>query len=585
MSDASQRTLDLYPRLLSYALNYKRYFLISFAGFLLFAAMQTLLFKTIELFINLLEGKPTEWIAFLPESLENSIYLLPIAVLVLSGLRGIGYYFGNYYISQVGLHVVNTLRKEVFDHMLFLPQRFYDKRNSGEQISLIIYNIEQVSASVTRAVRILFEDGLFLIGLLTYMLYENWQLTLAFLGAAPILSGLVFIASRYFRRISRHIQKTVGLVSHITNEAVQGIHTVKSYNAEHFESERFHGAADSNLKYSKKFERVNALQTPIMHFVISIALALIFLLVLLLWPEGQAGAAVAFVSAAGATAKPVKQLSTINSIIQRGLAAAESIFGVLDEEREKNTGTRNLTRAEGSIRFDKLEFAYEDKPVIHALDLSIAAGETVALVGHSGSGKSTLASLLLRFYSAQRGEIYIDEQAIADIALPDLRRNIALVSQQAVLFDASVLDNVCYGASADRARAEQALKDANAYDFVMAMEDGLDTAVGEGGSRLSGGQRQRVAIARALYKDAPILILDEATSALDNESEKLIQEALNRLKQGRTTLIIAHRLSTVRDADNIVVLDHGRIVEQGTHAHLLAQGGAYANLYHTQGGH
>ena len=573
-----------YPRLLAYAFRFKTFFLLSVMGFALFATMQTLLLRALELFVNLLGGKSTEWTNYLPDTISESIYLLPGAILVLSLFRGIGYYFGHFYISRVGLNVVNVLRKQVFDHLLFVPQKVYDTSNSGEQISLVIYNIEQVKGSVTNAVKIFFEDGLFLVGLLIFMLYLNWQLTLAFFVATPILSGLVFVAARYFRKVSRKIQLTVGRVTHITNETIQAIQTVKSYNAEKVESNRFQHAADENLKYSTKFERVNALQTPIMHFVISISLAAIFLLVLLLWPPGDPGGAVAFVTAAGATAKPVRQLSTINGIIQRGLAAAETIFAVLDTDIDLDTGTTKLTNAKGDIVFSDVGFHYNaDQPVLTSLNLDIRAGQTVALVGPSGSGKSTIANLLLRFYRTESGTISIDDHNINELTLSSLREHIAIVSQSATLFDTSIAQNVAYGSGeVNTARLHSALKHANAYDFVMKLEHGIETNVGEGGNRLSGGQRQRIAIARAIYKDAPILLLDEATSALDNESEKLIQEALDTLKQGRTTLIIAHRLSTVRNADNIVVLDHGRIIEMGDHDALLEKNGVYAGLYNTQ---
>lgn len=591
MSDSTQSTTstrELYPRLLSYAFNYKRYFVISFIGFVIFAGAQAILVKAIELFINELQGIPTEWLSALPIELPDSIYVLPAFVIVFSVLRGIGSFFGNFYISRIGLNVVNTLRKQVFDNMLLLPKSYYDSGSSGEQIALVIYNIEQVTASVTRAVKILFEDGLFLVFLLVLMFWHNWKLTFAFFTAVPILSILVLIAARYFRRVSRKIQKTVGRVSHVTNEMVGGIDIVKSYTAENSESARFHNAANENLKYGIKYQRFNAIQTPVIHTVIAIAIALIFLLVLLFWPEGQgsAGAAVAFVSAAGMTAKPIKQLSTINAIIQKGLAAAESIFGVIDTDKEIDEGKRTLDNPKGGITFSNIGFSYDsEKSVLSDLSLNIPAGTTTALVGQSGSGKTTIAALLLRFYNHQSGSVSIDSIEINDISLSSLRKNISLVSQSPVIFDATVAENISYGGEElNEEKLLTALKNANAYDFVMKLENGIHTEVGENGSLLSGGQKQRIAIARALYKNAPILILDEATSALDNESEKQIQEALDRLKQGRTTLVIAHRLTTIKDADNIIVLDQGKIIEQGSHHTLLEKQGAYASLYNSQAG-
>ena len=585
MSNSTARPWKTYRRLLSYTRPVAHLFFFSFLAFALYSGTQTLFFKVLELFIKRLEGKPVDaWVHALPPALVQSVLLIPVLVVVLSIARGVGAYYGNYLISRVGLQVVNTLRKQVYDHLLIVPQRYHDERNSGQQISLLIYNVEQVSTSVTRAVMTLLEEGLFLVGLLIYLLWTNWKLTLIFLIAAPILSLLVAVAAQYFRKVSRNIQRTVGRVSHIANETLQGIQTVKSYNAEQVERARFHQAADEVTHYSQKYQRVSALQSPILHSVIAVALAIIFFLVMLIWPAGESASAVAFVSAAAATAKPLKQLSTINSIIQRGLTAAETIFAAIDTPPERDMGSAVLKRAKGAIEFDQVSFHYEpENPVIKELSLSIAPGESVALVGQSGSGKTTIASLLLRFYDIDSGALRIDGVDINQLPLSSLRRNIALVRQNPALFDTSIKENIYYGSDQrNEAQLIQALKDANAWDFVQKLDGGVDATVGEGGSLLSGGQRQRIAIARALYKNAPILILDEATSALDNESEKLIQTALNRLKRGRTTLIIAHRLSTVRDADTIVVLKHGEIVESGRHDDLLRLNGAYAALYQSQ---
>jgi len=543
-----------------------------------------MLLYTIELFVNLLEGKPTKWVEFLPEALVNSVYLLPVIVIALSLSRGLGYYLGHYYISLVGLYVVNALRKRVFSQLIYLPQYVFDKSSSGEQTALVIYNIEQVTASVTKAVKILFEDGFFLIGLLCVLFFLNWKLTLIFFAAAPLMSLLVVIASRYFRRVSRKIQQSVGRISQITGEVVQNISIVKSYTAEQREESRFTNAADDNLKFNQKFERVRAIQTPILHTVIAVSLAIVFLLVLLFWPTGESGSAVVFVTAAAALGKPVKQLSTINSVIQRGLAAAETIFDIIDTDKEQDTGTQALENVRGDIHFQNIEFDYgNEKTVLKNVDLEIPAGRSIALVGASGSGKTTLTNLLLRLYELTGGDIKIDGISIADISLHSLRDHISLVSQNAIIFDASIIENVSYGAEqVDQNRVIEALKNANAYEFSVALEQGLDTPLGENGNILSGGQRQRIAIARALYKDAQILILDEATSALDNQSEKLIQDALEKLMQNRTTIIVAHRLTTIQNADKIVVMESGQIIESGTHDDLLTSNGAYSALYHSQ---
>ncbi|SMF60920.1 ATP-binding cassette, subfamily B, MsbA [Alteromonadaceae bacterium Bs31] len=581
----AKQNLLLYKRLLGYAFKYRTFFIISIFGFLLFAGTEALMVQLTEFFLNNLEGKETERLTFLPSEWRTSLYFVPVAIVVLATFRGIGGYLGNFYMGRVGLSVVNDLRQAVFNHMVDLPQKYFDDKNSGELVSLIIYNIEQVTGSVTRASKILFQDGLSVIFLLGFLLYYDWKLTVIFTAVIPILAGLIYIASRYFRRVSRSIQRAVGKVTHIATESFQGIKLVKSYNGEKYEKSRFTDATDDNLRFGIKFERVGAAQTPVLHIVIACALAVLFLLVLLFWDDSSA-AAVAYVTYAGMIAKPFRNLSTVNAIIQRGLAAAETIFDTLDMPQAKDSGTQELNNVKGTIAFNNISFYYQqDQHALSNLSLTIEPGQTVALVGPSGSGKSTIVNLMLRFYEPQQGSISIDGQDITGLTLKSLRKNIALVNQQTILFNDTVTANIAYGSDASEINQHQveiAAKNAFANHFINEMENTYDTEVGEAGDKLSGGQRQRLAIARALYKNAPILILDEATSALDNESEKQIQSALEILKQGRTTLVIAHRLSTIENADKIVVLDRGKIVEQGTHKELLAKNGAYAGLYNSQ---
>lgn len=582
---SAEPTPLLYRRLLTFAFRYRAYFVVSLIGFMLFAGMEATMAMTAEFFLDRLENRETASFQFIPREITNSLYFVPAAIMVLAIFRGIGAYLGNFYMSLVGLGVVNDLRKQVFSHMIMLPQKFYDDKNSGELVSLIIYNIEQVTGSVTRAVKSLFQDGMQVIAYMCVLLYFNWKLTLVFIAVIPLLAGLIYLASRYFRRVSRKIQHAVGWVTHIATETFQGIKLVKSYNGENYERKRFHKASDENLRFGTKFERVSAAQTPVLHIVIAFALATLFLLVLIFWDD-TASRAVVFASVAGMIAKPFRNLSSINSIIQRGLAAAETIFGTMDLPEAVDTGTKQLSNVRGAIRFNQVSFAYQqDQPALRSLNLTIEPGETVALVGASGSGKTTIASLLLRFYDPQQGSITIDGQPITELSLASLRDNIALVNQQTILFNDSVLANIAYGcdpSTIDHQAAEAAARNAYAEHFINDLEHGFDTEVGEAGDRLSGGQRQRIAIARALYKNAPILILDEATSALDNESEKQIQLALDNLKEGRTTLIIAHRLSTIENADKIVVLDRGEVVEVGNHKTLIAQNGHYARLHQSQ---
>ncbi len=584
----SERSSRLYRRLLAYALNYKLFFAISIAGFALFAGMEAMLAMTLEFFINTLEDKPTDKFDFLPVALTTSILFVPVAVVVLSILRGAGSFLGNFYMGRLGLGVVNDLRKQVFGHMIYLPQGFYDKKNSGELVSLIIYNIEQVTGSVTNAVRTLIRDGFSLIAYLILLFYYNWKLTLVFFLVAPVLASLIYVASKYFRRVSRKIQTAFGKVTHIATESFQGIKLVKSYGGERYEKKRFNEAADENLRFSTKFERVSALQTPILHIVIATSLGILFFLVLLFW-KGTAAEAVVYVSVAGLIAKPFRQLSQVNSIIQRGLAAAETIFTTLDYPLELDSGNREIRGIKGKITFNGVNFSYggsdSETVALDNISFTVEPGTTVALVGGSGSGKTTIANLLLRFYDPASGVIAIDDTPIQSLSLTNLRSHIALVNQQTILFNDNVTANIAYGEesdSIDQDRVIAAAENAYARHFIDSMREGFDTLIGEDGARLSGGQRQRIAIARALYKNAPILILDEATSALDNESEKQIQTALEKLKHNRTTLVIAHRLSTIENADKIIVLDKGKVVETGTHPELLNKGGYYAKLHSAQ---
>lgn len=573
-SDTSQGSAPLYRRLLSYAGHYKRLFVFSVLGFIVMAAMETLLAHLMKYFIDGLETRDRALVIY-----------VPLAMVAVRLVHGIGSYLGNFNIACVGLNVVNDLRKQLFDHMVYLPSRFYDDNNSGEIVSLIVYNIQQVTGAVTNAVKIVLRDGFTVIGLLAYMFWQNWLLTCIFLILAPVLAGLVTIASRYFRRVSRRLQVTMGSISHIANEAVQGFRLVRSFGGEKYEAKRFAQASDENTRLGTKYERVSAAQAPVFHQVIALDLAILLFLILFFWETGT-GSAVAYVTAAAMIAKPIRQLSSVNEIIQKGLAAAESIFAVMDIPLETDKGTKELSKPQGRIEFRHITFGYSDESTaLNDVSFAIEPGQTVALVGRSGSGKSTLASLLLRFYDPQQGDILIDGEPITSLTLASLRRNVALVNQQTVLFNDTIKKNIAYAVDEDQIDDEavrKAAENAYALPFIEQLPQGFDTLVGEDGARLSGGQRQRLAVARALFKDAPILVLDEATSALDTESEQQIQQALERLQEGRTTLVIAHRLSTIEKADQIIVMDQGRVVEQGTHTQLLEQKGYYASLHAVQ---
>jgi len=573
---AADNSWRVYWRLLSYTGKYWFFFLISLLGFAAYAATQVALAHMMKYFVDGLEGKDAAL-----------IYLVPVAVVAISLIRGAGFFAGNYYLARVSLGVVNDLRKQMFDHMLVLPSAFHDRKNSGELVSMITYNVNQVSAAASQAIKVLFREGFTVIGFLIYLLWQNWQLTMAFVLVAPVLGALVAYASKLFRRLSEKMQSTMGQVTHVSNEAIQGYRLVRSYGGEDYEQRRFHRASDENTRQGLKYSKVQAIQTPVLQSIVALALAAIMFFVLYLASTTAAtpGDLVAYVVAAGMIAKPIRNLSEVNATIQRGLAAAESIFILLDEAVEIQSGSREIERASGRIEFCAVSFGYQPgELVLRDINLCIEPGETVAIVGRSGSGKSTLASLLLRFYECTNGTIKMDGNDIGELKIDCLRRQIALVNQQVTLFNDSIANNIAYGqlASVDSNAIEDAAEKAQALDFIRLQPGGFDAIVGEDGTRLSGGQRQRIAIARALLKDAPVLVLDEATSALDTESERNIQSALEAVMAGRTTIVIAHRLSTVEKADRIVVMDQGAIVEQGSHSELMTLAGQYAKLYSMQ---
>ena len=514
-------------------------------------------------------------------------FALPAAVVVIVALRGMGSYLGNYYITLVAESVIKRLREDLFGRMLVLPGAFYNHNSSGHLISLITFNVEQVAGAATRAIKVLIREGLTVVALFSYLFWKNWKLSLVFLVAAPLIGLVVSYTTKLFRKYSRRIQNSMGGVTHVTNEAVKGFQVVKAYGGTEYESERFQQAGAYNLKQRLKLARVKEISTPVVQVITFAALAFVFWLGLSPELRGSmdVGDFMGYIAAASLIAKPLRQLTEVNSTIQKGIAAAQSIFSVMDEMPESDVGKQALSRARGQIEFRNVGFCYEaDKAVLQGINLSIKPGETVALVGRSGSGKSTLASLLPRFNDDFSGDILLDGQPLQDYRLTDLRKQVALVDQQVVLFEDTVARNIAYGdlASASAAEISEAARVAHAIEFIDQLVDGMDTVIGEDGVLLSGGQRQRLALARAILKDAPILILDEATSALDTESERFIQEALDVVMKNRTTLVIAHRLSTIEKADLIVVMDQGRIVETGNHNQLLAKGGAYANLHRMQ---
>ncbi len=574
-SKAPVSNADVYKRLMRYVLPYWRLFIISTIGFAIYAATEPAVVMIIQKMIDLLGGEHREQMAY-----------LPLAFVVLFLVRGIGAFLGNYYLARVSGNVIHKLRCAIFNHYTLLSVEYFDSHNSGYMISRITNNIGEVTRATTDSVRSLIREGFTAIGLLAYLIHTNWQLSLVFLALAPVVILMVKYVGGRLKRLSRNMQDTVGDLTQITSEMVSGNRIVKGFGGEDYERRRFKDCSLENRKQYRKLIMTMSINNPVMQLLISFALAGMMYLALMLMKSSSAGEFVGFFTAAFLLPKPIRQLSDANSEILRGIAAAESLFEVLDEPVEVDSGEYEVARSEGLIEFRNLSFTYpgSEVPALQGINLSIEPGKTIALVGASGGGKSTLINLLPRFYDYSEGEILIDGVNIKSYRLASLRKQMALVTQNVTLFNASIADNIAYGVlqGADKGKIEQAAADAYAMQFIAEMPKGLDTEIGENGVKLSGGQRQRLALARALLKDAPILILDEATSALDTESERYIQAALNRLMQGRTTIVVAHRLSTIENADQILVIDKGRIVEQGTHTELLARGGAYAKLHRMQ---
>ncbi|WP_125718959.1 lipid A export permease/ATP-binding protein MsbA [Pseudoalteromonas rubra] len=575
-----QSAKQIYKRLLSYTFDFKVPALFAIIGMLGYAAMDALFVQLMQPFID--DG--------LTERNAEVLKMAPIVVVLLVIGRGIFNYMASYCLSYVGSQVVRKLRQSLFEHMLFLPVSFHDQHSNGEMISKITFDTEQVQQAVTRALQVMIREGAFVLFLLVVMFNASWQLSLIFLVVIPIVGVIVNLVSKRFRKISKNIQDAMGEVTRSSEQMLAGHKVIHGFGGQDKEITHFADVNNRNRQQRVKMDATRALSVSVIQIIAASAMALI--LAIIAMPEMidtiSSGTFVSLTTSMMMMLRPLKQLANVNSDLQRGIAAATSIFEILDKEQEKNTGKLEADSVKGEIAVSGVTFRYpgKDEAVIKSLSLQIPAGQSIALVGRSGSGKSTLSNLLPRFYDWDEGQITLDGVKLQDYTLSSLRKQFALVSQQVVLFNDTIANNIMYGLERayTQEELEQVAKQAHVWEFVKDLPEGLNTMVGENGVMLSGGQRQRIAIARAIVKNAPILILDEATSALDTESERLIQQALDNLMKDKTSIVIAHRLSTIEQSDCIYVLDQGRIVEHGKHQALLEQKGIYAALCQMQYG-
>ena len=567
----------VYRRLMRYAKPHWRMFVLALLAMVIFAGTEVGVARMI---------KPLTDGSFINRD-PVIIRWMPWAIMGIFLVRGVVGFVSSYAMAAVGQAVVSRLRCEVFEHMLFLPIAHHDRSRTADLQAKLTYHTGQIAETASNVFAAGIRGVLTTIGLIGLMLYTSWKLTLFILLIAPLVSWSVNWVNSRFRTISQRMQESVGGITHAADEAISGRRVLKIYGGEGFAMTSFRRIDDYLRRQNMKMTAASAVSYSSLEFIAAVGVSL------LVWmatkPEMLAqmtpGTFVSFIGAMLMLRQPLSAMTGLSEKLQRGLVAGADLFLFLDAPKERDTGTQPLARATGQLRFEEVQFRYKDdaRMALAGVSLDVPAGRTVAFVGKSGSGKSTLLSLIPRFYDPIAGRLLLDGHDLRDYTLRDLRRQIALVDQNVVLFNATVAENIAYGApDVTREAIETAARRAYAWEFIHALPQGLDTPIGQGGGELSGGQRQRIAIARALLKDAPILILDEATSALDTESERAIQQALEELKRGRTTLVIAHRLSTIQNADLIVVMHEGRVVEQGSHAELLARDGTYAMLHRLQ---
>ena len=570
--------LQTYLRLLDYGKKYWIVFTIGALAMLIFAITDTGFAFLIKVLTDSFAGNVDSF-----ESVSLK-WLLPIGVILIFFVRGLSGFFSTYNMSWISRHVIRRIRSDVYQKFLYLPTSFLDQKSNADLLSKVIFNIEQVSESTANVLTVLIRDSLTIIALTIYMVYLSPMLSAVIFTAAPVIAIIVKILSNLFRRYSERIQDSMGDVTHAIKETLQNHRIIKIFNGQEDEGDKFGEINEINRQHNMKLLRTKAIGDALTIFVASLGVAGVVYVATLNEVKGSmsVGDFSGFITAMVLLMTPLKRLTNVNAMIQRGIAAASSIFSLLDEGNELDLGTKDAGRLNGSVSFKDVTFAYgKDKETLKDINTKINAGQTIAIVGKSGSGKSTLVNLIPRFYDVGSGSIEIDDLPIESYTIKSLRSNISLVTQEVTLFNDTIENNIVYGGYSNQDISD-AIQASHIDEFIDELPEGLQTKVGDQGILLSGGQRQRIAIARALLKDAPILILDEATSALDSESEKFIQKAFDRLMENRTTFVIAHRLSTIENADKILVLSNGKIVEEGTHEELLNQDGEYSFLHKMQ---